>query len=197
MSQIVIPDEQVTSEDVVSAEATGKAPIGRYHCTVTNIEPDELTYMTPMCIGLKVELKINYAIEINKKPAEGTDVLLHKGKKITDDIGLFAEGEKDYARNRRIQIAKRFGLISDSGGAITGNMWMSLIGKNILVNYVQRRAKNKETGKYEPTDFNCVSMFDGYETVPGNGSLESASAAIATTATPTHAPAKEIDPEDI
>ncbi len=186
-----IPDENVTEQDIITAESTGKAPVGKYVCTVHDLETVELVYMNPPCIGLKIKMTIGWAIEINKNPVQGKEVLTHAGKKIDDDVALFVAGEKDYARNRRLQIAKRFGILAKEGGKLTHDAWLSLIGKRIVVNYIQKRVKNKETGKYEPSDFNAVDMFNGYEPFVGSGPLESVSAPAP------EQPAKSIDPSDI
>ncbi len=186
-----IKEETITEQDRKDAQPVGSVPVGRYHCTVIDFYGQEMTFMNPPCMGGKIELSINFAIEIDKKDVEGDDVLKYQKKLINDTVPMFTPGESERVTKRRINVADSFGIIPDNG-PLKQEHWLELIGKNIVVEYVVKMQKNKETGQWEKTDFNQVKRLGGYTKYEGtSGPLESVSAPA------TEQPAKSIDPSDI
>lgn len=150
-------EENITKEDIDNAESMGKAPVGKYLCTVESSKPkkrnpdDAPSYFVA---GLKH--RIDRVIEINGRAATEEDQDRWTGKFIFDDVSLPREDEPEALKNRRIMIAKRAGIISNTSTRIPKNAWRELIiGKQFLIDHIDQT--DKKTGKV----YRQVA-FDGY-----------------------------------
>lgn len=162
-------EEEYSDSDVADASSGGQLPAGKYRCTVIDIQGRQMMHMSPVCLGLNLTLRINRVLTVGGAPAsqEINDQLV--GRKTYDDIAMPKAGEKDWVRNRRINIAAAFGLIPETGGRVTKSMWFSLVGQEIIVNLEEGKKRDKETGKLVPSGYMNVKMFGGYEAVGAGG----------------------------
>lgn len=160
-------EEEYSQDDVQDASSGGQLPPGKYRCVVADIQGRLLNHMTPPCLGLNLTLKITRVITVGGVPAsaELNEQLL--GRKIFDDIAMPKAGEKDWVRNRRINIAAAFGLIPEAGGRVTKQMWFSLVGQEIIINLEEGKKRDKESGKLVSSGYMNVKLFGGYEPASG------------------------------
>jgi len=132
--EVEIADENVSEADVMAAENMGgRMPVGKWLCTVETSTPRtaNLKNYTTMAVNLK--MRVEEALEIDGKRIEGDVGDTYEGRFIWDDVLLEHPDEKDGMRNRRILVAKRFGLIVGEQ-PITKQMWsQDIIGKQIVV----------------------------------------------------------------
>jgi hypothetical protein len=156
-------EEEYSQDDVQDASSGGQLPAGKYRCTVADIQGKQLNHMTPPCLGLNLQLKITKVISVGGAPASAEMNEQLMGRKTYDDIAMPKAGEKDWVRNRRINIAAAFGLIPESGGRVTKQMWFSLVGQEIVINLEEGKKRDKETGKLVPSGYMNVKLFGGYE----------------------------------
>lgn len=147
------PTESITEEDVKSAEQLGaRTPVGRYLCTCVESNPRQMDFKEYSCIGANLKWRIDKAIELGVKedkrwifkPVEGNQSEPFEGMFIYDDIAMYSPKEKEGMKKRRIMIAKRIGLISDTTAQITKEMWAkSIIGKQAVITMEEQVYKDK------------------------------------------------------
>lgn len=164
--EVNIANEQVTEQDIKEAESSGFAGPGKYLVTVVESNPREAKLKEYTCIAANLKMKIVEVLKMgadmhDPQPGEGDDL---EGKFIFDDVLLQHPKEKDGMRKRRILIARRFGLIKDTGAEITPQMWSKdILERDIIVTVEQQSYKDKQGN---PKTSNKVA-FDGYEPVEG------------------------------
>lgn len=152
-------DENFTEEDLSTAEAMGKTPLGKFLCTCVESTPVQQNFKDYSCIAANLKWRIDSALEIEGSPIEGDEGDVHIGKFLFDRVNMAHPSEPDFAKNRRLLIAKRVGLISESSGTITKEMWATgIVGKSAILTYEDKF--NKKSNK----TFRNVA-FDGYESV--------------------------------
>lgn len=150
-------EEAVTKEDMDNADSMGKAPVGKYLCTVDASKPkkrdpkDQPSYFVA---GLKH--RIDRVIEISGRAANEDDQEKWAGKFIFDDISLPRKDEPDALKNRRIMILKRCGILSPTSTKIPADAWShQIVGKQFVLEYIDN--PDKKTGKV----YRQIA-FDGY-----------------------------------
>jgi hypothetical protein len=158
--------ETLNEGDVKNAENSGKPPVGKYLTVIESSKPKQVnpegkdSYFVATLVH-----KIEEVIEIEGKPVSGGEGEQYIGRKMFDDVSLPKPDEADALKNRRILIAKRAGIISDSSAEIPKNTWGELIlGKRFLVTTEENEYTPK--GKTKPVSTVRIAMF-GYD-VPEN-----------------------------
>ena len=153
-------DEVVTAEDVKSAEAMGKMPVGKFLCTCVDSQPKQKDFANYSCIAASLKWRVDKVIELDGAAVAGDEGDNFVDRFIYDDVNMASPDEKDGMKKRRILIAKRTGLITDAAGTITSSMWANgIIGKQAIITNEDQH--NEKTGKtYRNVAFN------GYEAVP-------------------------------
>ena len=153
-------EESVSKEEMENAESMGKAPVGKFLCTVDSSKPkkrDPKEGKSYFVAGLKH--RIDRVIEISGRQATEEDQEKWVGKFIFDDIGLPKDGESELLKNRRIMILKRAGILSPSSTKIPADAWsVQIVGKQFLIENVDQL--DKKSGK----TYRQVA-FDGYHPV--------------------------------
>jgi hypothetical protein len=152
--------ENITEDDMRNAESGGRPDVGLYLCsceksTLKQVNPDDGPSYLVVGLGWKIER----VIELRGAKVEGSEGEHLEGRYIWDDINLPRADESDGARNRRILVAKRVGLINDTSSKIPQDAWSNLIiGKRALVRVAERTyTKGKETKTI------TAVPFDGYD----------------------------------
>lgn len=136
-------DETYTEDDVKSAEAMGKMPLGRFLCTCAESTPKQMDFSAYSCIAANLKWRVDRVLELGGKAIEGDEADEFIGRFMYDDIAMFAPEEKDGMRKRRILIAKRVGLISTPDGTITKSMWATgIIGKCAVITNEDQKSKD-------------------------------------------------------
>ncbi len=161
-------DETYTEEDLSSAEAMGKTPLGRFLCTCVESQPVMQNFDDYSCIAANLKWRVDRVLELHNVDSEkglvitqiaGDETDIYIGKFLYDKINQYSPKEKEGMRNRRILVAKRTGLITDGSGTITKEMWKTgIIGKQTII--TNEDSVSKKSGKvYRNVAFN------GYESV--------------------------------
>ena len=163
-------DEEVSEEDIKEAESMGKVAVGRYFCECVGSEPRQKDFANYSCIAANLRWEIQKVLELNGVAVQGDEGEAYEGRAIFDDVAQKPKPpamEKDGMRKRRILIAKRIGLIGESGGKTTKEMWgTGILGKRAIVDYIQKpdwfdeKTKTTKKGKRQVA-------FDGYESADG------------------------------
>ena len=158
----VANDEEVSQQDIKDAESSGRPPVGKYLCTVEETKPKQVNPKDkPSYYVATLIMRIDEAIEINGRAATNEESEAYEGRKIFDDISLKRDDEPDALKNRRILVAKRAGIISDSSSKIPANAWSEqIIGKQFLITYIEE-TYTPANSKTEKTIRKVA--FDGYE----------------------------------
>jgi hypothetical protein len=158
-------DEEVSEEDVKSAESMGKVAVGRFFCDCVGSEPKQKDFKEYSCIAANLRWEILKVLELDGVPVQGDEGEAYEGRAIFDDVAMYSPSEKEGMRKRRILIAKRTGLIGDSGEKITKAMWSTdIIGKKAIINYIEE--------EYMPPGGTVMKKsrkvaFDGYDSAEG------------------------------
>lgn len=159
-------DEEVSEEDVKTAESMGKVPVGRYLCECVGSVPKQKDFRDYSCIAAALRWNILKVLELDGVAITGDEGETYEGRTIFDDVALYSGAEKDGMRNRRILIAKRCGLIGNGiSDKITKGMWQKdIIGKKVIINYIEE--------SYTPANSTVEKKvrkvaFDGYESADG------------------------------
>lgn len=181
-------DEEVTEELQKQAEdLTLTTPVGRFVCTVIASKAIEKSFDKYSCIAAALTMRIDGVIEIEQTIMDNGKPLVVQGKEqkavrkvdgeskarfekmyigkiISDEINLFSPQEKDGMRNRRIYVAKRFGLITNDSDKLTGEHWGKIIiGRKAIVETKWNRWKDKTTQELRE---NVKVAFSGYDYLP-------------------------------
>ena len=158
-------DEEVSEEDIKEAESMGKVAVGRYFCECVGSEPKQKDFANYSCIAANLRWEIQKVLELNGVAVQGDEGETYEGRAIFDDVALYSGMEKDGMRKRRILIAKRVGLIGESGGKTIKKMWSTdIIGKKAIINYIDDPWYNEKT---KVTKMIRKVAFDGYESADG------------------------------
>jgi hypothetical protein len=163
-----VPDDQitekVTAEDQKAAESGGRIPPGKYLCECVSSTPEAANLPEYTTWKARLKFSVIIPIEVDGKPgASRTDLI---EKYIYDDILLPHPTENVHVRNRRILVAKRLGLITDSTSEIPRSKWaVEIIGKRAILTVVHETAKNGKIYANVP--------FDGYDYASGSQSSKS------------------------
>jgi hypothetical protein len=153
--------ENLSEDDIKNAESGGRPDVGLYLCTcdrstLKQVNPDDGASFLAVGLGWKIDR----VIELKGKKVEGNEGEHLEGRFIWDDITLPHANESDGARNRRILVAKRVGLITDTSRKIPADAWSNLIiGKQALV----RVSERTYTDKSGITKTIASVPFDGYD----------------------------------
>ena len=158
--QVEIEDEEISQEDIDNAENNGKLPAMKFLGTCESSVPSEakMTDYTGYQAGLKwvidevIECPVGTA-------ASDKDKAQYEGRFQFDNILLGHPDEADWAKNRRIIVAKRCGLISGNE-KIPGNAWSDLIVGTQAIITTEEKASKKD-----PTKSYVNVAFDGYLSV--------------------------------
>lgn len=158
----VYEEEEVTEDDIKNAESSGRVPAGKYLCVVESTKPKLVNPEgKPSYHVAALKHKVEEVVELNGKTVSGDEGDQYIGRFIWDDVILAKPDEAEALRKRRIVIAKRGGMISDSSSKIPGNTWSELIvGKRFLLTVEDNEYTPK--GKTMPVKNTRVAMF-GYE----------------------------------
>ena len=158
--EVEIGDEAITEEDIQAAENNGRLPAMKFLGTCESSIPSEarMNDYTGYQAGLK--WVIDEVIECPVgTPASDEDKDQYVGRFQYDNILLGHPDEADWAKNRRILIAKRCGLISGNE-KIPGNAWSELIvGTQAII------TTEAKPSKKDPTKTYVNVTFDGYEAI--------------------------------
>ncbi len=159
-------DEEVSEEDVKTAESMGKVPVGKYLCECVGSSPKQIDFKNYSCIAAALRWNILKVLELDSVVVTGDGGEAYEGRTIFDDIALYSGSEKDGMRNRRILVAKRCGLIGNGmSDKITKKMWQKdVIGKKVIINYIEEGYTPK--GSTVEKKIRKVA-FDGYESADG------------------------------
>lgn len=161
---IQMPPEKVTEDDVKKAESMGRAPVGKFIVTCVDSQPREAKMKEYSCYAANLKMEIDEVLELDGAKATESDSAAHEGKFIWDDVLLEHDKEKDGMRKRRILIAKRTGLITNTGAEITQDMWANqIVGKQFIVT----TELNSYTDDKGNKKSNVKVAFAGYESMSG------------------------------
>jgi hypothetical protein len=163
------PGEVITEEEIKSAEQLGsKAPVGRYLCTCVESVPKQVDFKEYSCIAAGLKFRIDKTLELGVKedkrwefkPVVGDQGEDFEGMFIFDDIAMASPKEKEGMKKRRILVAKRLGLISDTTAQITKQMWAKdVVGKQAIITVEE----NIYTDKNGNEKANTRVGFSGYD----------------------------------
>ncbi|MDX9789044.1 MAG: hypothetical protein RBT11_19875 [Desulfobacterales bacterium] len=165
--------ETIEEGAVEDAESMGQRPHGRFLCTCEDSTPRQKNWekYTALCANLKWRIDTVLGLfdskgELRLPTDQEKDRL--EGKYHYDDIVLHDPLEKDGMRKRRLLVAKRCGLITNTSGEIPKRAWAKdIIGKRAVLTTEKTEGKNKEgnpTGK-----FYVNVAFSGYESAENAG----------------------------
>lgn len=163
------PTENITEEDVKGAEQLGaRIPVGKYLCTCIESAPKQLDFKEYSCIGANLKFRIDKTLELGVKedkkwtfnPVNDDKGEDYEGMFIYDDVAMASPKEKDGMKKRRVLIAERIGLISDTTSQITKKMWAGdIVGKQAVITMEE----NTYTDKNGNEKFSVRVGFSGYD----------------------------------
>lgn len=170
-------DEELTEEDIKAAESMGRMPVGRYLCECVGSTPKQKDFKEYSCIAANLRWNVLKVLELDGKAVVGDEAEIFEGRLIFDDVNLYNSAEKDGMRKRRILIAKRTGLISDSGEKMTKAMWQTgIIGKKAIITYVEDSwfdERTKATRTSRKVDFSGYDSTEGIEISDSSPDIDS------------------------
>ena len=165
-----IEDEEISEADIANAESSGKIPPLKFLGTCE--ESNAVEAKMPDYTGYKANLKwtIDEVLEVGTfnldtdtndfHPATEEEKNRYEGRFVFDDILLAHPSEADWAKNRRIIVAKRCGLMKP-GDKITTKLFSSdIIGIQAIITTEGKKSKE---GAKQPFYVNVA--FDGYASV--------------------------------
>ena len=168
------PTENITEEDVKGAEQLGaRIPVGRYLCTCTESTPRQVDFKEYSCIAATLKWRVDKVLELGVKedgkwtsrPVESDQGEEYEGMFIYDDIAMHSPKEKEGMKKRRILVAKRTGLISDTTSKITKKMWAKeIVGKQAVITTEEQSYKDKN-GNEKTTVKVAFSGYDAPDSV--------------------------------
>jgi len=166
--ELGMDDEEITADDIKNAESGGRLPPMRFLGTCESSVPSEakMSDYTGYQAGLKWIVDEVLECPVGTK---ATDEIKDQfeGRFQFDNILLGHPKEEDWAKNRRILVAKRCGMISGNE-KIPKNAWSDLIiGAQAIITTEEKESK-KDPGKM------YVNVaFDGYESVDESTNTDS------------------------
>jgi len=160
----ITTDETISETDLETAESIGKVPVGKYFCECVSSTPKQKNFANYSCISANLRWEIQKILEIDGKDVKDDAGKMYLGRFIFDDVALYALGEKDGMKKRRIMIIKRLGLLAKNETTITKDLWAhKIIGKKAIIDYIDETYTDKSG--VEKT-FRKVSFW-GYESATG------------------------------
>jgi hypothetical protein len=164
-------NENLGESDIAEAESMGRPEVGKYICTCVGSVPRQKDFKEYSCIAANLKWRIDQPVELRGVPVKADEGDTFIGRFIFDEVALPAPQEKQGMKNRRVMIAKRTGLISETGGALTAQHWATgIIGKRALINFIEEeyaeKKKDPMTGQFIETGAMKKSRkvaFDGYD----------------------------------
>lgn len=163
-----VNDEEITEDDIANAESNGKLPPMKFLGTCESSTPSEakMPDYTGYQAGLKWQVDEVLECPVGT-PATSEIKDQYEGRFQFDNILLGHPQEADWAKNRRILVAKRCGLISGNE-KIPRNAWSDLIiGAQAIITTEEKPDKKDSTKKYVNV------AFDGYESVDESTNTDS------------------------
>ena len=152
--------EAVTQDDVKRANESKKVPPGKYRCTCENSIPVEVFKEDYSYICANLQFTIDEVLEVKGKKPTDEENEQYIDWKIFDKIILPHPQEKYGARQRRILIADRLGLIDKEAETLRKTAFSEdIVGKEVVLHTTERSYEDKTTGE-EKTVTNV--KFDGY-----------------------------------
>jgi len=165
--EVPMTEEEVSEEEMSAAESNGRLPAMKFRGTCESSTPSEA--MMPEYTGYQAGLKwvVDEVLECPVgTPATEEVKDQYEGRFQYDNVLLGHPDEADWAKNRRILVASRCGLMN--GQEIPGNAWSELIvGKEAIITTEEKPSKK------DPTKTYINVAFDGYEAVDGSESGDS------------------------
>ena len=130
--ELEITSDLISEDEIKSAEAMGKVPVGKYLCVCAGSTPKEKHFNNYSCFAANLKWQIKEAIVVDGKKVDPEEGAMWEGRFIFDEVALQNPDEKDGMRKRRILVAKRCGLISNASEEITKEMWFrNIIQKQV------------------------------------------------------------------
>ena len=169
--------EDVDAKAVEDCEKGSSMPWGKHIVTVVDSVPKEAHLKAYTCIGANLKMQIEKTLEIEGVVTTDENSAEFEDRYIFDDILLFNEDEKPGMKNRRILIAKRLGLVSESGGKISKKAWSEDILNKRFVVITEKNEYTDKAGKevigqpkvafagYETVDTGSEERSDGYDDI--------------------------------
>ncbi len=85
------------------------------------------------------------------------------GAELIDDIALMHPEEKPGTKNRRLNVAKCLGIMTNDDRSETRKMWRDVIGKRVIITTVVNGWEDKSTGEWRTRGIKIP--FTGYKAV--------------------------------
>ena len=166
--EVEVEDEEISQEDIDSAESQGKIPPMLFIGTCEDSTPREQHWDD--FTGYQANLKW-HVDEVLECPVgtPATDKIKdqYEGRYQFDNIPLPHPQEADWMKNKRILVACRCGIIPTSKSKIPKNAWSDLIiGSQVKIK--TEKTKSKKDGK----EYVNIA-FDGYEALSEATSTDS------------------------
>jgi hypothetical protein len=169
--EIEIDDETLTEKDIQNAESSGKLPPMKFLGTCESSIPREAKLENYTCHEANLKWRVDELLEIAGVKATDDEKEKYEGRFVFDGVLLGHPKEKDGIRNRRILVAKRCGLISNTSDKIPANAWSDLIiGAQAIITTEKNSYKDKKTG--EQKEGSPRVKFDGYESTGTVGPVD-------------------------
>lgn len=155
-----VVNEGVTEDDVKRANESKKVPPGKYRCTCENSIPVEIFKEDYSYICANLQFTVDEVLEVKGRKPTDEENEQYVDWKIFDKIILPHPQEKYGARQRRILIADRLGLIDKKAETLKKSAWSDgIVGKVVILQTQERAYVDKATGEEKTT---TQVAFDGY-----------------------------------
>lgn len=169
-NDVDIEDEEVTEADINNAENSGRLPPLRFLATCDESTPREAKMNDYTGYEANLKWNIEEALEVGVfdldsettewHPATDEEKEQFEGRSVFDSILLPHPSEADWAKNRRVLVAKRCGLITNASDKLSSKMWASdIIGVQVIIT-----TEGKKSTK-DPKKVYINVKFDGYESL--------------------------------
>lgn len=185
-------DESVSEADHKKAEnLTAQTPVGKFRCRVLPVTAAEKTLKEYSCVAASLKMEVIEVLELEQpvfddagKPVvrNGEQLMrkkiidnpkekalvneTYRGLILADDVFLHNPKEKEAIKNRRLFVARKIGILDEKGTVLTGRMWQSAEGREVIVITDWNRWEDKVTKELKK---NVKVAFDGYEAVNPGG----------------------------
>lgn len=167
--QIQVEGDKISPQDIVEAERSGSLPPGKYLCRCESSTPARRDYDKYSCYSANLKWIVEEVKEIEGQEPSPEEAAALENRFIFDSVNLSHPEEKAVWRRRRILIAKRTGMISDTSQEIPVDMWThEIIGKRAILTLKLETWKDKE-GKDKSR---MAVAFDGYDYAHGEPTEE-------------------------
>jgi len=184
---VPVPAETITEADQASSNNLSmEKPVGTFLCVVTKCTAVQNDMKAYSCIAAQLDLTIEKVFRLDQPLVDnmGTPIMKNgqeilrplpvppekiaevegvmAGLSITERINLFSPEEKPGTKNRRLFIAKEFGLIDNKSVELPPQKWMEAPGKKIIITTERQTYKDKMTDEMRSI---VKVKWDGFETV--------------------------------